>query len=140
MNNFTELLSSSLNNIFKPEDIEHITGRFVIPVNIVCRNEMITVSIEIPGIKIDSVKLDFNGDKLHISAEKDDYIGKIFDTSVNDFRLVCNEIGTGRLARCIHLPFYVTKDSLVSKSYDKGVLKLIFDKSRAESVDFSVAL
>ena len=100
-------------------------------VDIVETSTTITVYINIPGIKNNSIDVDFFNNRIIVTGERK----KPFSDRST---IVKNEIIYGRFERQIIIPVSVTSRDSVKINSKNGVLVIIIDKEREERNRFSV--
>lgn len=93
-------------------------------------DEMITITVELPGFNKENIKIDFFNNQLSIKAEK------IKPSSA----FVLNEIKYGLFERKITLPLCITVKDTVSTKYENGNLIIMINKTIEESNRFSINL
>lgn len=91
----------------------------------------ITVYINIPGVKNNSIDVDFFNNRVIIKGERK----KPFNDRTT---LVKNEIIYGRFERQIIIPISVTSRDSVKINSKNGVLIIVIDKEREERNRFSL--
>jgi HSP20 family molecular chaperone IbpA len=91
----------------------------------------ITVYVNIPGAKPDSIDVDFFNNRVDIKGER-------HRPFTNDTTVRKNEIIYGRFERKITLPISVTSRDSVAINAEDGVLVITIDKAREERNRFSV--
>jgi HSP20 family protein len=107
-------------------------GMFMPPVDMVENDDNIVISIELPGLKKDDIKmtmqnnaLTINGNKKHEFESREDMVHRV-------------ERSYGSFCRSISLPSTVDA-SAIKASYDSGVLKVTLPKvEEAKSKEIAI--
>jgi HSP20 family molecular chaperone IbpA len=95
----------------------------------------ITVYVNIPGVKIDSIDVDFFNNRIEVKGER------LRSYSNTDNIIISkNEIIYGAFERKIILPISVTSRESVSIHAENGVLIIKVDKAREEQNSFSLRI
>lgn len=99
-----------------------------IPMDLFTDEQHITIYLDLPGVKKESITLDLYNNRLIVSCVRvKDYTGG-----------EVNEIRSGNFRRTINLPICVTKKETVHRSLENGVLKIRIDKYIEEGNKFSL--
>ena len=125
----TDLLPSFVANFFNPWN-EWFDGSFEKPVsmpavNIVENEKDFKISLAVPGMKKDDLKIDVEGGMITISAEKEE---KTEDEKYNR-----REYNYSSFTRSFTLPDDVMKDKIEAR-YEDGVLELMLPKKEGAKV------
>jgi HSP20 family molecular chaperone IbpA len=140
---FQDMILNSLSNLQTDGDLrgafQHIINSGIVndqnswhpPVDIVDIDSYLYVYIEIPGVKDESISVEFFNNKLSISGEKIKIYNEI------SFK---NEIVYGKFNRHISLPMNVTNKENVNLSYNNGILTVVIDKKNEEQNKFTVGI
>ena len=102
-------------------------------VDIIQNSDTITLYINIPGVKNDSINVDFFNNKVIVTGERK----KPFSDRTT---IVKNEIIYGKFERQIIIPISVTNRDNVKISSKNGVLIIFIDKLSEEKNRFSVKI
>jgi len=102
-------------------------------VDIVQSSTTIIVYINIPGVKNDSIDVDFFNNRIIVTGERK----KLFSERMT---VVKSEIIYGRFERQISIPISVTNQENVKISSRNGVLLITIDKAAEERNRFSLRL
>jgi HSP20 family protein len=111
-----------MTRLFDEEDFDN-GMRFVPEANVLETDKTVEVTLELPGMKPDEVKVEMNDGRLCVSGEKRDEKeekGKTFHRM---------ERRAGSFRRVISLPA-VVDDGKADATFAEGVLKIILPKSR----------
>ena len=100
-------------------------------VDITESNSTITVYVNIPGVKSDSIDVDFFNNRVVIKGDR-------LKPFTDNIRIRKNEIIYGRFERKIMLPISVTSRDSVKINAVEGVLIITVDKTREERNYFSL--
>jgi HSP20 family molecular chaperone IbpA len=141
---FQDIIFNGLNNLQSDGDLrgafQHIinsgvstsdNGGWHPSVDIVDTVDNLYVYMEIPGVKNDSIRVDFFNNRLSISGEKI----KKYSTPAEK-----NEIVYGKFNRKIRIPICVTNKNNVNTTYSNGVLNIIIDKQKEGENRFSITI
>jgi HSP20 family protein len=144
MSSFQEMLLSGLSNMHPDSDLVGVIRNVVNTgvgvgseskwnpcTDIVDTKENLYVYMEIPGVKKESISVDFCNNKLCISGEK-------VKNYVESPTLIRTEILYGQFSRTISLPISVTNRDNVSVQCNNGFLTLIIDKQKEEQNRFTI--
>lgn len=94
--------------------------------------DKIFIYAELPGVQKDSINIEFDGDKIIITADKN-------NEPVDNITLkILSEIKYGFYERVLTLPFNVSKRESVNCQYSKGILAIKIDKLITDNKSFSV--
>lgn len=103
-------------------------------VDIIESSSSINIYVNIPGVKDDSIDVDFFNNKLNIKGERArPFLG-------NNCTVRKHEIIYGHFERSITLPISVTSRESVNIKSENGVLIIFIDKAREERNRFSVRI
>ena len=100
-------------------------------VDVVESSSMVTVYINVPGIKNNSIDVDFFNNRIIVTGERK----KPFSDRTS---IVKNEIIYGKFERQIIIPISVTNRESVKISSKNGVLIIVIDKEKEERNRFSI--
>jgi HSP20 family molecular chaperone IbpA len=141
---FQDIILNSLNNLQSDDDLrgafQHIInsgisvsdqGGWHPSVDIVDTVNNLYIYMELPGVKNDSICVDFFNNRLSISGEKI----KKYSTPAEK-----NEIVYGKFNRKIRIPICVTNKNNVNTTYSSGVLRIVIDKQKEMGNRFSITL
>lgn len=103
-------------------------------VDIIESTSTITVYVNIPGVKPDSIDIDFFNNRVDIKGDR--YRPFNYD----NITIRKNEIIYGNFERKISLPISVTSRESVTINAEDGVLIITIDKAREERNRFSVRI
>ena len=101
--------------------------------DIVQNSSTITVYINIPGVKNDSIDVDFFNNKVIVTGERK----RPFS---DRYTVIKNEIIYGKFERQIIIPISVTNRDNVKITSKNGVLMIVIDKSSEERNRFSLKI
>ena len=88
---------------------------------------------EMPGVKEDSIDVEFFNNKISISGEK-------IKNNLTDLTFIKNEIGYGKFTRTLILPMNVSDKKNVSITYSNGMLCVKVNKKSEELNKFHIKL
>jgi HSP20 family molecular chaperone IbpA len=141
---FQDIIFNGLNNLQSDGDLrgafQHIInsgvstsdqGGWHPSVDIVDTVNNLYVYMELPGVKNDSIRVDFFNNRLSISGEKI----KKYSTPAEK-----NEIVYGKFNRKIRIPICVTNKNNVNTTYSSGVLSIVIDKQKEGENRFSITV
>ena len=127
----TSMLPSFMNDFFKPwnEWLDNgLEKTLSVPaVNIIETDKQYNVSVAAPGMKKDDFKIDFEGDMLTISAEREE------TTEEKDKQYNRREYNYSSFSRSFTLPEEVKRDKIEAK-YEDGLLNLVLPKNETAKV------
>lgn len=98
------------------------------PVDLCEDDTTIEVYMDIPGVNLDTIDLNFYNNKIEVVGER----VKPYDGSRKQ------EIVYGKFKKKITIPISVTSKNSVDVSTDNGVLKIVIDKTNEERNRFNV--
>ena len=99
--------------------------------DIIETNENITIFVDMPGVMLNTIDVDFFNNKVQISGSR---------TQPYDENPLIKEIIYGDYNRNITLPISVTNKDSVNISSKNGVLKIIINKINEEKNKFKIKL
>jgi HSP20 family protein len=111
-----------MTGLFDKEDLEN-GMKFLPEANVLETDKTVEVTLDLPGMKPDEVKVEMNDGRLYVAGEKreeKEEKGKTFHRM---------ERRTGAFRRVINLPA-VVDDVKAEATFADGVLKIILPKSR----------
>ena len=126
LTDFMNMIVPSIGNVLRGND----NSTLKIPVDISNDEKSIQIYAELPGVRKESINIDFYNNKVTITAEK----GKQCQSPDT------TEIKYGRYERVITLPICITSERTVSRSYVNGILKITINKLIEEENKFSVGV
>ena len=101
-------------------------------IDIINTEDIYYVYVELPGVKEDSILVDFINNNLIISGEK--------NKKINEQHYIKNEIGYGKFNRKILLPMNVMDKNNVIIKYENGLLSILIDKKKEKTNTFSMKI
>lgn len=102
-------------------------GGWLPPTDIVEKDDAYIVSLELPGVKPESVELSFEKDTLTVKGTKTPTVNV---TENEEIRVFAAERVTGSFERSIRLPMHVDPEKIVA-NYEHGVLQVTVPKKPA---------
>jgi HSP20 family protein len=124
-------MNNMMQNVFGSLSDRLSFGRVVPAVDVKENDEMVTVSVELPGVDASDVELSIDGDTLEIK-------GRTLERDAQDGqRYHAQERGAGRFNRRIALPAEVDSEG-VEASMDMGVLHLELPKLASTNGDRTI--
>jgi HSP20 family protein len=114
-----ERLFAAIKEIVEMENSQSF-GAFVPSVDLSATDEVLTVSIEVPGIEADQLQITLNGDKLCIEGMKK-------RRARRDVKYLCCEREYGDFSRCVRLPWAIRMEKATADLRD-GVLTIKLPK------------
>jgi len=128
--NQTTNVAGALSEFFQSQGV-NLNDFWQPAVDIVQNNVSIIVYINIPGVKNDSIDVDFFNNRIIVSGERK----KLFTERMS---VVKSEIIYGKFERQITIPISVTNQENVKISSRNGVLTITIDKAAEERNRFSL--
>jgi len=102
------------------------------PVSIGYDENFIYIYAELPGVKKESIDIDFYNNDIKIKFEK--------QPKLNSETIILNEIINGVFSRNITLPICVTKKEAVKVKYEDGLLFIKINKYIEEENKFTIKI
>lgn len=121
LTDFLQTQGINMNELWSPElDITETSSEIIVYINI-------------PGVKPNSIDIDFFNNRININGERS-------CPFTNNTNIHHNEIAYGRFERKVALPISVTSRDSVNINFDNGVLIIKIDKAQEESNRFSMRI
>jgi HSP20 family protein len=111
-----------LDRFFKQEDWDIVPQEFIPRANIVETDDMFEVTMELPGMDVKDVNVEFQNGMLWIIGEKKEFK----EEKGQSFHRVEREYG--KFNRRFHLPGAI-KEPEINAEFDNGVLRIMVPKS-----------
>lgn len=122
------VLEDELNTSFQKtfHSFSPVLGRWIPPVDMVEKDDSITICMDLPGMEIKDITIDFADNCLTVSGSRED----IREESNERTHVWRREVKRGEFSRMFRLPERTTREDITA-SYNAGILTINVKKSPA---------
>jgi HSP20 family molecular chaperone IbpA len=125
-------IRDALNRLAGSTGVNSIDNYWKPPCDLVDTDDLTTVYLDIPGVDLNTIDVDFKNNKLSVKGER--------MKPYNEDESTRNEVMYGKFERKVNLPISVTNRENVKVTAKGGVLTITIDKAKEGEHNFSVRL